>query len=60
MSIDEQIEYLEQRSQEDLELLSPKDRLWYYANIKEFQTPKRQRTSINQNDSELPDDIYTD
>ena len=60
MSIDEQIEYLESRSKEDLELLSPKDRLWYYSNIKEFQPPKRQRTSINQNDSQLPDDIYTD
>ena len=60
MSIDEQIEYLESRSKEDLELLSPKDRLWYYSNIKEFQTPKRQRTSIDQNDNKLPDDIYTD
>jgi len=37
---------------------SPKDRIALYLNAKEYQEPKRQRTSINENDNELPDDIY--
>jgi hypothetical protein len=37
---------------------SPKDRVMLYLNAKEYQEPKRQRSSINSNDNELPDDIY--
>ena len=49
-------EYLEA----DILALSPKDRLYWYTNAKEFQKPKRQRTSIDPNDNQLPDDIYPD
>jgi hypothetical protein len=37
---------------------SAKDKIMLYLNAKEYQEPKRQRTSINENDNELPDDIY--
>lgn len=48
-------EYLE----EDIKSMSPKERTFlYFSQILEYFQPKRQRTSINQNDSELPEDIY--
>ena len=44
----------------DWQGFSPKERFTFFLIFEEFFTPKRQRTSINQNDQELPDDIYHD
>jgi hypothetical protein len=60
MTPEEAKQYFEDRLEEDLELLSPKDRVaLYFGQVLEYFQPKRQRTSINDNDKELPDDIYT-
>jgi hypothetical protein len=37
---------------------SPKDRVLLYLSAKEYKKPKMQRTSILDDDSTLPDDIY--
>ena len=59
MTPEEAREFLEEMMPEDLKTLSPKDRVYlYFGQVLEFFTPKRQRTSINQNDNELKDDIY--
>ena len=60
MTPEEAKEYLESVMREDLKTLSPRDRVTlYFGQVLEYFIPKRQRTSINQNDQELPDDIYT-
>ena len=60
MTPEEAREYLENVLEEDLKTLSPRDRVTlYFGQVLEYFIPKRQRTSINQNDNELPDDIYT-
>ena len=52
---------LEDMLEEDLKSLTPKDRTsLYFGQVLEFFTPKRQRTSINQNDNELANDIYNE
>ena len=61
MSPEEARKHLESTLKEDLDLMSPKDRVaLYFGQVLEYFTPKRQRTSIDQNDNKLPDDIYTD
>ena len=61
MTHEEAKEYLENVLEEDLKTLSPRDRVTlYFGQVLEYFIPKRQRTSINQNDNELPNDIYTD
>ena len=60
MTLDEFIESIESMLEEDIQLLTPKDRIAAWLNAKEFQKAKMQRTSINPNDSKLPDDIYHD
>jgi hypothetical protein len=47
---------------DDWESLSPKDRIAFSIGnaFEEFFMPKRQRTSVNLNKSELPLDIYPD
>ena len=60
MTLDEFIESIEGMLEEDIQLLTPKERIAAWLNAKEFQKPKMQRTSINPNDSRLPDDIYND
>ena len=60
MTLDEFIESIESMLEEDIQLLTPKDRIAAWLNAKEFQKAKLQRTSINPNDSKLPDDIYHD
>ena len=44
--------------QSDIEKLQPKDRLAFYLNLMEYFVPKRQRSSINENENELPKDLY--
>jgi hypothetical protein len=56
--LDEFIEYMERDLESIFDTLSPKDKIAMYLNAKEFQKPKRQRTSIDPNDSQLPEDIY--
>jgi hypothetical protein len=56
--LDEFIEYMERDLESVFDTLSPKDKIAMYLNAKEFQKPKRQRTSIDPNDSQLPEDIY--
>ena len=52
---------LESTLKEDIEMMTPKDRVaLYFGQVLEYFTPKRQRTSIDQNDNKLPDDIYND
>ena len=59
MTPEEVRDYLEEMLPEDLKVLTPKDRVYlYFDKVLEFFMPKRQRTSINQNDNELPNDIY--
>lgn len=59
MTPEEAKDYLEDCMEEDLKTLSPRDRVTlYFGQVLEYFIPKRQRTSINQNDNELPDDIY--
>ena len=60
MTLDEFIKTIEDMLEEDIKLLTPKDRIAAWLNAKEFQKAKMQRTSINPNDSKLPDDIYHD
>jgi len=52
--LDELIEYMERDLESVFDTLSPKDKIAMYLNAKEFQKPKRQRTSIDPNDSQLP------
>ena len=42
----------------DIGSLHAKDRLQFYLNLMEYFVPKRQRSSINENDNELPKDLY--
>lgn len=59
MTPEEARDYLESQMEEDLKALTAKERVnLYFGQVLEFFTPKRQRTSINQNDKELPEDIY--
>ena len=59
MTLDELIiEYEIEKMQLDWDGLTPRERLALYLNAKEFFKAKMQRTSINPNDSKLPDDIY--
>ena len=52
-------DYIENTLEEDWKSLSPKERVaLFLGQMEEFFEPKRQRTSINQNDNELPQDIY--
>ena len=61
MTPEEAKEYLENVLEQDLKTLSPRDRVTlYFGQVLEYFIPKRQRTSINQNDNELPKDIYND
>ena len=61
MTPEEARDYLENNMEEDLKTLSPRDRVnLYFGQVLEYFIPKRQRTSINQNDNELPNDIYND
>jgi hypothetical protein len=57
-------EFIKTIEEEKLELwlnaILPKDGISLYLNAKEFQEPKRQRTSIDPNTHNLPDDIYND
>jgi len=57
--LDEFIDYMEKDLESYFDALLPKDKIAMYLNAKEYQRPKRQRTSIDPNDSELPEDIYT-
>lgn len=56
MSIDEQLEYLENGVLDDIKRLTPKDRLNYYQGLKEFERPKLQRSTVIKTD-EIPDTI---
>ena len=59
MTPEEAKQFLEDCLAEDLAALTPKDRTaLYFGQVLEYFQPKRQRTSINNNDTELPDDIY--
>ena len=60
MKLDEAIQLLEEMLEDDIKALTPKDRVNIYFAAKEYQEPKRQRTSIDHNDNKIPDDIYTD
>ena len=61
MTLDELIgDYEADKLQIDWDTLAPKERLALYLNAKEFFKAKMQRTSINPNDSKLPNDIYHD
>lgn len=61
MNPEEARDLLESMVEEDIKSLSPKDRVFlYFSQVLEYFQPKRQRTSINQNDNELPNDIYND
>jgi hypothetical protein len=52
-------ELLEDMMEEDIRALTPKDRIFlYFSQVLEYFEPKRQRTSIDQNDNKLPKDIY--
>ena len=52
---------LESTLKEDIEMMTPKDRVaLYFGQVLEYFTPKRQRTSIDQNDNKLPKDIYNE
>jgi hypothetical protein len=54
-------DYIDNRLKDDWDMLSPKERIGLFlGQMEEYFTPKRQRTSINQNDGELPDDFYHD
>ena len=53
-------DYIDNKLQEDWNILAPKERIaLYLGQMEEYFTPKRQRTSIDPNDNQLPDDIYT-
>jgi hypothetical protein len=59
MTPQEAKEFLEDCLEEDLAALTPKDRIFlYFSQVLEYFQPKRQRTSIDQDNSKLPDDIY--
>jgi len=61
MTPEEARELLENKLEEDIKQMTGKDRVaLYFGQVLEYFTPKRQRTSIDQNDNKLPDDIYTD
>ena len=50
-------DYEAAKFKEDWDALSPKERVGLFlGQALEYKIPKRQRTSINQNDNELPDD----
>ena len=52
-------ELLEETLEEDIKSMSPSERVkLYFSLVLEFFEPKRVRTSIDQNDNKLPDDIY--
>ena len=52
-------DYIDNQMLDDWQALSPKERIaLYLGQMEEYFTPKRQRTSINQNDKDLPDDIF--
>jgi hypothetical protein len=53
MTIDEQIAHMEATAEADINALMHKDRLTYYANLKEYQRAKLQRTGAANSD-ELP------
>ena len=54
-------DYIDNKLQEDWDSLAPKERIaLYLGQMEEYFTPKRQRTSIDPNDNQLPNDIYTD
>ena len=60
MTHEEAKEYLESMLEDDLKLMSARERVGlYFGQVLEYFIPKRQRTSINQNDNVLPNDIYT-
>ena len=57
MSIAEALELLERDYVEkDIKMLTPKDRLWFWQNLKEFVTPKIQRAEVRR-DEEPIDEI---
>ena len=52
---------LENTLEEDINMMTPKDRVaLYFGQVLEYFTPKRQRTSIDPNDTKLPEDIYNE
>jgi len=54
-------QYIDEKLQNDWDSLSPKERIaLFLGQMEEYFTPKRQRTSINQNDQELPNDFYNE
>ena len=61
MTPEEARELLENYLEEDIKAMTAKDRVsLYFGQVLEYFTPKRQRTSIDQDDNKLPDDIYND
>ena len=56
MTLKEQIEYLEAGAEDDLKAMSPKDRMTYYGQIKEYEVPKFSRIGFVAA-SELPQKI---
>lgn len=54
MTISEQIEYLENRIQSDIDAMSPRDRCNYYQSLKEFERPKMTRSTFTNDDSIPP------
>jgi hypothetical protein len=56
MTIEEQIEYLEEQTKELIDQLTPKDKLTYLTNIKEFTRAKIQRSTfepVGANETEI-------
>ena len=56
MTLKEQIDYLESNAKEDLQAMTPKDRMTYYGQIKEYEVPKFSRIGFVAA-SELPQKI---
>lgn len=53
MNISEAIKLLESYVEGDIKKLTPKDRLNFWASLKEFETPKIQRTVVEPNSDEI-------
>jgi hypothetical protein len=60
MNIEDQIKYLELNAKRDLDDMSPKDRMMYYQNIKQFEFPKYQNRpflDLNENQKDIKIEI---
>ena len=55
MNVDEALQYLEHRVEEDIGELTPKDRLLFWANLLEFKKAKIQRIPflVPENDAKI-------